>query len=1284
MKKLYAACWLVLACVVYLTPTHQAFAYFPHGYTGIQPTNYISCGFTTNNWCVGTDGWTVFTAADDGHTGTCSNSGSNYSGTCITKADNTVEATVTASIAGTGTTTATLTIQSGSGIVTGGTMNDGGVNVIPATGITVGTNIDATHWNLICTSGCGSLTVASQSMNELVGNDATCAAEVPPTIPYTSASLSTFSPTKPACVTQTKAASLSRSATATFAPTVTATLNGSLVNITVASGTIMPGMVLSGGTVATGTTVSQQVSGTQGGIGVYTVSIASSGTTTATTATLTTGTATSDWLVTRKGTVWATPITGGNILLSGKSPVEPFLIAAYGTGARPEFIPPSGSDCLNAQAARGFHMGVIGQWCYHNTFDPNSASFAGVTVTADIGTTICGATTAVCNISPSLPGFITSAASGAYHVFGNGINFTGLSVTSSTATTAALGSATPITTTIGTGQIKLQITSNNASRGIVWNEFNLVIMEDNRQDFGAISIQDTSGVATHIPNARVRRNLVVNSWIPLGGVNVFTGYATISGSMLFEENIFTYGGWNPQVWAGAAANGAHSLYLHNPSPPLNLLSNIVAYNPADNQYRDSGTAYNNLALYQANDFLTAQTQDNPLNASYNVIQNGYNIPTGTRAATAADGIGASVLHMDGVIITSGGVGFGGEGVTNFTNPGSIPTSCTIGTTVTPTSVNLVGCTTAAGNRGDGVQVGDVLRVFANGNSGILVQPGGQYVAAQPGGDPQFYQPYSAVAMNATTGVITDPFQRTTGEPFSFTPVIITGGGTGYGASATGTLTWNSTGCTTNPVINVSTNAAGVVVAFNSIVTPGVCGTPPPATASQWTAGGGLSAGTLVTLEYNLSFGTLPTGVSLASASGGGCTGSLVANPNTGQTVCTYYALASGLTYNFAATSGGSAIIPSGSNGTSLTRTGSALFDFSAGPEPIFVNGIPAGVVAGTTACPYSGGNTYFAGSPSGAAGCTTAQSVHGTTLITNDATVSAFESVQGGTYQTTFLFGVPNSTIIPTGQLARVGPNNIFSHATGPTGYNSAILFNTLSSGWNGGGNYMFNWNPTPASNTLDFGFAGLNTLVGAQVLNTASETRFPKSNIEYYDASQLESGNTFTGYIDNNGGGSAGYVLTITSGSPPTLAVPSATGTTAGATGDTIFDTTANANVVSQYTQVVQQIDATHYYVSVSQTAGSAGSPITMMYGSVDRFLAKATSQSHDAGWVKAYTAEAANDFIRTASTPLFGKLCGNTTLFTSPPACPLQGYDYNFLLKRDLDPASNDNDPMWLEQAA
>lgn len=73
-----------------------------------------------------------------------------------------------------------------------------------------------------------------------------------------------------------------------------------------------------------------------------------------------------------------------------------------------------------------------------------------------------------------------------------------------------------------------------------------------------------------------------------------------------------------------------------------------------------------------------------------------------------------------------------------------------------------------------------------------------------------------------------------------TPVM--GGGTGYGATATGTLTWSGTGCTTNPVINVTTNAGGAVVTVNSVTTAGSCTTFPSQTATTWTAGGGLSAG----------------------------------------------------------------------------------------------------------------------------------------------------------------------------------------------------------------------------------------------------------------------------------------------------------------------------------------------------------------------------------------------------------------------------------------------------------
>jgi hypothetical protein len=36
------------------------------------------------------------------------------------------------------------------------------------------------------------------------------------------------------------------------------------------------------------------------------------------------------------------------------------------------------------------------------------------------------------------------------------------------------------------------------------------------------------------------------------------------------------------------------------------------------------------------------------------------------------------------------------------------------------------------------------------------------------------------------------------------------------------------------------------------------------------------------------------------------------------------------------------------------------------------------------------------------------------------------------------------------------------------------------------------------------------------------------------------------------------------------------------------------------------------------------------------------------------------------------------------SPAVESIRAFNLNWLLKRDLDPASNDNDPMWLERAA
>lgn len=68
-------------------------------------------------------------------------------------------------------------------------------------------------------------------------------------------------------------------------------------------------------------------------------------------------------------------------------------------------------------------------------------------------------------------------------------------------------------------------------------------------------------------------------------------------------------------------------------------------------------------------------------------------------------------------------------------------------------------------------------------------------------------------------------------------------GSGFGTSVSGTMTWSGAGCTTNPVLNVTTTAGGAISTVSSIGTAGVCATVPSSAATTWTAGGSLSAGT---------------------------------------------------------------------------------------------------------------------------------------------------------------------------------------------------------------------------------------------------------------------------------------------------------------------------------------------------------------------------------------------------------------------------------------------------------
>jgi hypothetical protein len=122
-----------------------------------------------------------------------------------------------------------------------------------------------------------------------------------------------------------------------------------------------------------------------------------------------------------------------------------------------------------------------------------------------------------------------------------------------------------------------------------------------------------------------------------------------------------------------------------------------------------------------------------------------------------------------------------------------------------------------------------------------------------------YIPVASVSSSATAPVVTTTYPHgfTTGRIVNFTSVgsAVTAAGSGYGASATGTLTWAGTGCTTNPVMTAVTNAGGQITAAYLANTP-VCTTFP--STANWTPSAGLSAGTGVIINigpFELMYGS---------------------------------------------------------------------------------------------------------------------------------------------------------------------------------------------------------------------------------------------------------------------------------------------------------------------------------------------------------------------------------------------------------------------------------------------
>jgi hypothetical protein len=164
----------------------------------------------------------------------------------------------------------------------------------------------------------------------------------------------------------------------------------------------------------------------------------------------------------------------------------------------------------------------------------------------------------------------------------------------------------------------------------------------------------------------------------------------------------------------------------------------------------------------------------------------------------------------------------------------------------------------------------------------------------------------------------------------YTPAILTAAvnavGSGFTASATGTMTFSGAGCTTNPVLGVSTSSGGAIASVTKIIVPGVCPTPPSSSSTSWTAGGGITGGSGASFTTT---GNPSTTISYTTV--GGDTLSSVAsaiaalfNANTTFATSGFSALA-----NQANAGAGSILFSNSNAGVPFTTTGAGANSLSA-------------------------------------------------------------------------------------------------------------------------------------------------------------------------------------------------------------------------------------------------------------------------------------------------------------------------------------------------------------------
>lgn len=141
-----------------------------------------------------------------------------------------------------------------------------------------------------------------------------------------------------------------------------------------------------------------------------------------------------------------------------------------------------------------------------------------------------------------------------------------------------------------------------------------------------------------------------------------------------------------------------------------------------------------------------------------------------------------------------------------------------------------------------------------------IQFGGKYwgfsnaTSSATHGDWMSYALWSSTdGIHWTEDTTNAPYLQTFGSQFS-EPTIFAGG-TGYdtGTIASGTLTWTGANCPVNPVLNATTNGSGVIA--SATLASGSCAIWPTSSATTWTPGGGLAAGSGVKFTFASVRGT---------------------------------------------------------------------------------------------------------------------------------------------------------------------------------------------------------------------------------------------------------------------------------------------------------------------------------------------------------------------------------------------------------------------------------------------